>query len=295
MLIVQKTFKNKLPTIYCVGTPIGNLDDMSYRAIKTLKNVDFILCEDTRTSQAVLQKYKIDKPLLSLHKYNELERVDKLTELLNEGNNLAMISDAGMPTISDPGATVLNNLKWKNLVNFNISAVNAGPAYIHALAMSGFVSKTNFFYGFVENKNDISKAKELSALIQNHQDTLISFYESVHRIKDTIETLSHVLASTVQVTVTREITKLNEEVISGTISEVNKFIQSDEFIEKGEFVVVINNTNEDVAFTDDFILEKIEFYINQGLKIKAIQKIINDEYKVNKNHVYDLYLRTKQA
>ncbi|ATG97255.1 16S rRNA (cytidine(1402)-2'-O)-methyltransferase [Mesoplasma lactucae] len=292
-MFIQKTFKNHLPTIYLIGTPIGNLEDISFRAIDTFKSVDAILCEDTRTSSVFLKHYEINKPLISLHKFNEAERVDLIIEHLNKHENLAQISDAGVPAISDPGAKLINILRYERNYDFNVSAINVGPAYIHAICMSGFTLKENFFYGFIENKNDASKKKELREVFKSHENEIISFYESVHRIKQTINTMNEILASDTRITLNRELTKLNEEVIYGTIKEVNDFINSDDFIQKGEFVIVIENLKTKKEVSEQELIELMNEEINKGLKVKQAASVVANEYDLTKNYLYDLYLKNK--
>lgn len=174
----QSTFKNNKSAIYLVGTPIGNLEDISFRAIDTLKKVDVICCEDTRTSQTFLKKYNINKKLISLHKFNEAKRIKELIQVLDAQNDIAIISDDGCPAISDPGATFINEIL--KVYDCNVTSVNVGPAYVHAIVASGYLAKENYFHGFLDNKS--------------------------------------------------ENTKMNEQYTQRNIIEINKFIQSQEFI-----------------------------------------------------------------
>nr|VZS00051.1 Ribosomal RNA small subunit methyltransferase I [Mycoplasma feriruminatoris] len=239
-MIIQKTYKNNKPTVYLVTTPIGNLEDISLRAINTLKQVDVICCEDTRTSKVLLDKYQIKNNLLSLHKFNENLRVDQIINLLNENKNIAIISDAGVPIISDPASYIINQLKELD-INCNITAISAGSAYIHALISSGFLIDSHYFYGFLKNKNKISKQNELAELINKYaNDSIICLYESVHRLKDTINCLNEILNQNHKIVISKELTKINEEIIYGSINQVNQYINSEEFVLKGEFVIVID-------------------------------------------------------
>jgi len=289
-MFIQQTFKNNQPTIFLVGTPIGNLSDMSFRAIEVLQSVDVILCEDTRTSKPLLTKYQINKPLLSLHKFNEHERKDKIIELLDDGQNLALISDAGVPAISDPGAELIHQLRWVELIDFNASGVNAGPAYVHALVAAGFTNRTNYFHGFIQNKTTNSKTNELTAMVESHQNEIVSFYESVHRIKDTLQILAGIYPS-IPMTLNRELTKLNEEIIYGTVEEVNRFVQGPDFIQKGEFVVVLDLIAENQVYQDSELLEQLQAALDEGLKLKEAAKKVSDLTGVGKNYLYDLFLK----
>ncbi|WP_026389667.1 16S rRNA (cytidine(1402)-2'-O)-methyltransferase [[Acholeplasma] multilocale] len=288
---LQQTFKNNLPTIYLVGTPIGNLEDMSPRAIKVLDEVDFICCEDTRTTQVLLKKFDIRSKLISLHMHNEVDRVEEIAIALNQGKNIAIVSDAGAPVISDPGAAFINRIKQTE-VDFNVTSVNVGPAYIHAIVAAGYTNKENYFYGFIENKNYQSKKDELVNVINKYNDSaIISFYESVHRIKDTTALLKEILNPEQEITVARELTKLNEEFISGKVGEVSDFINSDKFIEKGEFVIVIDKYEQKLAqLSDQELADKVEEYIKQGYKLKQASEIVANLYNQKKNEIYKIYL-----
>lgn len=290
---VQQTFKNSLPTIYVVGTPIGNLNDFSLRAIETLKAVDYILCEDTRTSQILLQHFQINKPLISLHKYNELERSKRVKEYLNQGCDLAIISDAGIPTISDPGSWLLASLVNEEMLKFNLSGLNCGPAYIHALVASALVGKSNYFHGFLTSKNQVAKVHELTKIVHNYSDTLICFYESVHRIKETILALDQVLINQPQtlVVIARELTKMNEEIIRGTIREVAEFIQSPEFVFKGEFVICFANSSFKLVLSKQEQIALIQEQINQGLKLKAACRVVSVQTGLPINELYAVFLK----
>ncbi|AOG60178.1 16S rRNA (cytidine1402-2'-O)-methyltransferase [Spiroplasma helicoides] len=289
MIKIQKTFKNDSPIIYVVGTPIGNLSDFSYRAIDTLNNVDEIYCEDTRTSQALLKQYNIKNNLISLHKYNEISKVDEVANKLMSRNKIALISDAGVPCISDPGAKFLSLLSEKE-INFSVCPVNCGPAYVHAIIMSRFFSQKHIFLGFLEKK--VEKIKEdIKSTISNNKETIVVFYESVHRIKSTISILKTILDSNAKIAVAREITKVNEEIVIGNIVEVNDFISSDEFILKGEFVVVIDNKAclNEVKVNIESAMIKINELIKKGVSKKEAIKTIATALGINKNELYDFF------
>ncbi|ASZ08863.1 16S rRNA (cytidine(1402)-2'-O)-methyltransferase [Mesoplasma chauliocola] len=286
----QSTFKNNKPTVYLVGTPIGNLEDISFRALEVLKKVDVICCEDTRTSQTFLQKYQISKKLISLHKFNETDRVKELSLLLKDNQDIAIVSDAGCPAISDPGATFIN--KILQATDCNVTSVNVGPAYIHAIVASGYRAKENYFYGFLEHKSGNSKMNELKDLLGKNSKAIISFYESVHRIQDTVEKLSTILNAEQSVLIGRELTKLNEQFMQGPISELNQFVQSEEFILKGEFVIVIDSQIVENTFvTNEKIVKLIEEQIKQGYKLKQACEIIGAKVNKSKNEVYQIFIK----
>ncbi|ATZ17484.1 16S rRNA (cytidine1402-2'-O)-methyltransferase [Williamsoniiplasma luminosum] len=293
-MINQNTFKNDAPTVYLVGTPIGNLDDFSYRAISILKTVDVIFCEDTRTSKTLFKKYQIDKPLISLNKVNEVEKIDQIIKRLENHQNIAIVSDAGAPIISDPGAIVISKIRALN-PDFNVTAINVGPAYIHALVIAGYTNISNLFYGFIRNKNLKAKKEELQQVLNKYSnDHLIVFYESVHRIKDTIKTLMEINPHQ-DLMIARELTKINEQIIQGNIVEVNDFIQSEAFVEKGEFVLVLDvNKHQNLEMNDPQLLELVEKYLNEGYKLKRASEMISDLYDLKKNEIYNKYIKMKK-
>jgi len=293
-MFIQKTFKDQQPTLFLVGTPIGNLDDLSFRAVDTLKSVNLIFCEDTRTSSVLLKKYQIKNQVQSLHKFNEQQQVNQVVKLIGQNQNFALISDAGVPIISDPGAYLVHELRWVKELNFNVSAINVGPAYIHALICSGFLLPTNYFYGFLKNKNLPSKIKELTTIFTTYENVVVSFYESVHRIKQTMKALVEVLDPTIKMTLNRELTKINEEIIFGTVSEVNEFVQSPAFVEKGEFVIVVENQKtEKRKYNDQELLKLMTTEIDQGLKVNEASKKVSLMTNVNKNYLYELFVKQK--
>lgn len=287
---IQKTFKNELPTIYMVGTPIGNLDDVSKRVIDTLTQVNAIYCEDTRTSSIMLDKIGVKNKLVSLHKFNELERLDQLKQEIEQHNNIAIIADAGVPGISDPGALIVCELLKLDL-GFNVTAINAGPAYIHAIISSGFVAKNNYFLGFLDKKHEDKNIKDIIDVLED-KHTIISFYESVHRIITTIDKLCSLLGDEHEITISRELTKIHEEIIRGSINEVKEYLHSDQFTEKGEFVVVLKNgfkKSEKVTISEEELIDIIEDHKKDGLKLKQILNILEEKYIFDKKEMYSKF------
>jgi len=286
MLKVQKTFKDLNPIIYMVGTPIGNLADFSYRGIEILNRVAKIYCEDTRTTKVLLEKYNIKNTLFSFYKFNEIKQSDQIAIDLFANKSIAILSDAGIPCISDPGAKMLNLLTELNL-NFSVCPINCGPAYIHAIVMSGFIAKENEFLGFLEKKPEQVKTKLLS--IHNVSDKIIVFYESVHRIKATINLLYNFFDENCKIAVCREITKINEEIIIGSLKEVFIYINSNAFINKGEFTVVIDknliskiNNTTNINYFDE-----IKKLIKNGFSKKEAVKIVAKQHGLNKAELYN--------
>ncbi|AKU80135.1 16S rRNA (cytidine(1402)-2'-O)-methyltransferase [Spiroplasma turonicum] len=290
MLKIQNTFKNNNKTIYLVGTPIGNLDDISLRAIEVLKNSDLIYCEDKRVSINLLNKYSIKTRLKTLHKFNEQEEFDYFKTEINDYNKISIISDAGVPCISDPGMYFVNSI-----LNFyddiNITAVNAGPAYIHTLLVSGFISYKNIFLGFLKkNTND-----EIIEQINNNS-TIVCFYESVHRIITRINSLSLLLPLETNIVIGREISKINEQFIHGTLEEVKAYLNSNDFIAKGEFSIVLDLSN--IKILDNISENKIEELVlslkTNGLTNKDIIKELHQKYKINKNTLSNIIYKLKK-
>ncbi len=217
-----------------VPTPIGNLEDITFRALKVLKEADLILCEDTRTSQVLLKHYDIQKPLRSYHKFNEHRSVGSLLDLLRNGQTIALISDAGTPSISDPGFLIVRECLKENIP---IECLPGATALIPALAVSGLPSERFCFEGFLpQKKGRHTRLQELSM-----EERTMILYESPFRIAKTLEELAAVLGPDRQVSVSRELTKKFEETIRGTLQEVSTHFKS--FTPKGEFVIVVAGRN----------------------------------------------------
>lgn len=232
---------------YVVATPIGNMGDITFRALKTLKEVDLILCEDTRETKKILQKYNINKPTLSYHSQSKLSKLDKIFELLEEGKNLALVSDAGTPTISDPGAMLISKIKEKYSPKLDLGEIPLSPtsgiqvipipgasAVIAALSASGLPTHEFAFLGFLPHK----KGREtLFKEIAQSKRTMV-FYESPHRILKTLESLAKFCPNK-KVCLAREITKIYEEFKTGSPSELLDYLIKNPIHQKGEFTVLV--------------------------------------------------------
>lgn len=232
-----------MPTLYIVATPIGNLEDITLRAIRILKEVDLILCEDTRVTKRLLAKYEISKPTMSYHAQSKLSKVDKIIALLEEGKNLALVSDAGTPTISDPGCMLVAQIREKFGDGVAITPIPGPSAVLSALSVSGFPTSEFLFLGFLPHKKGRETLfKEIAA----SQRTIV-FYESPHRIMKTLESLNTHLGVAIsgkrkrQILVAREITKIYEENIIGTPEEVLHYFVTHADKVRGEFVVVVES------------------------------------------------------
>jgi len=262
--------------LYIVATPIGNLKDITFRAVETLKAVDYIICEDTRTSLTLLNAYDIKKPLFSYHKFNEKEKVQKIIEDLKAGKDIALISDAGMPCVSDPG-NILVNACIENKVEY--TCISGASALINAFVLSGYSAPFTFI-GFLPDKK--SEAKKLLEEFKTSKSTLV-FYVSPHSLEKTITDLYSVLGER-EFTAVREISKKFEEVVAGNLKDgYNGVI-------KGEFVLLI----KPAELKEDFecsIEEQLAKYINSGMdKNEAIKKVAK-ERNLKKNEVYKLTIK----
>jgi 16S rRNA (cytidine1402-2'-O)-methyltransferase len=220
---------------YIVATPIGNMGDITLRAIQTLKNVDLILCEDTRETKKILNKYEINKPTMSYHAQSKLAKTDKIFELLEEGKDLALVSDAGTPGISDPGAMLTSLIKEK-LPEVQVVPIPGPTALITALSGSGLPTHEFTFLGFLPHK----KGREtLFKEIAESKRTMV-FYESPHRILKTLESLVK-FSPDKKVCIARELTKMFEEFKTGTPAEVLEYLAVNKEKQRGEFVVIVSS------------------------------------------------------
>jgi len=260
--------------IYFVATPIGNLNDISLRALETLKNVQVIACEDTRTSKVLLDKFEIkNKLLVSYHKFNEQESSQNIIKLASEGKDIAIISDAGMPGISDPG-----NILAKKLVEAKIdfTVIPGASALTTALVLSGFDSRNFFFAGFLPEKK-VEKDKLLSQ-ISTLSSTLI-FYVSSHNIKKDIQYLFEQLGNR-KACLVKELTKVFETKYYFSLSSLP------EIDERGEFVLIVEGNKESLDLDSMTIQEHVLFYVNLGFsKNDAIKKVAKERGK-SKNEIY---------
>jgi 16S rRNA (cytidine1402-2'-O)-methyltransferase len=220
--------------LYIVPTPIGNLEDMTLRAIRVLKEVDIVLCEDTSVTQRLFKEYDITTKTSLFYAQSGVKNIEKIMQMLEEGKQAALVSDAGTPTISDPGVLLVDKVRTE-LPHVKIISLPGASALITALASSGITSAHFTFYGFLPHK----KGREtLFKTITESSETSV-FYESVHRIEKTLESLSKVLSETRQIVIARELTKMHEEVIRGTAEDVKKYFETHKDHIRGEFVVIV--------------------------------------------------------
>jgi len=223
-----------MSNFYVIGTPIGNLEDITLRAIRILSEVDFILCEDTRVTRNILKKYSISKPTISYHTQSKLSKIDEIIIMLKEGKNLALVSDAGTPTISDPGSLLISHI-LRESPETRVISIPGPSALISALSISGFPSSDFLFLGFLPHK----KGREtLFKEIANSERTVV-FYESPHRIMKTLESFKKNIPER-KIMIARELTKIFEETVFGLPGEVEKYFFDNTTKIRGEFVVVVS-------------------------------------------------------
>ena len=270
--------------LYLVATPIGNLDDITLRAIKTLEAVDYIAAEDTRHTLKMLNHLNISKPLISYYKENELIKSDILISKLKEGKNIALVSDAGTPVISDPGEELVHNA-IKN--NIKVVPIPGACALITALIASGISAKEFCFVGFLP----VNKTEKTNKLLSLHEiDKTLIFYEAPHKLLNTLTCIKEILGNR-KIAIARELTKIHEEFIYGYIDDILKDISNP----KGEFVLIVEgNYNQKDEITEKLCNSSLEehfsFYSNLGYSKKDIIKLISKDRNVPKNDIYQYFI-----
>ena len=265
------------PSVYLVPTPIGNLEDMTFRAINVLKMVDVIFSEDTSVTLQLLNHFEIKNKLIALHDHNEDVVKDKVLEYLKDGKNVAIVTDRGSPIISDPGYKTVKFLKDNG---YNVIGLPGACAFVPALIASSISSEHFTFYGFLSSKE--SKMKQELEYLKDFEYTLV-FYEAPHRMLKTLKMMLEVFGDR-YISISREISKLHESVYVGSISDAIK--NTSEF--KGEFVIVVSPSEEEII-NDMNIMDNVNMYIRTGLtSMEAIKKVAK-ERKIPKNEVYKEY------
>ena len=272
--------------IYLVATPIGNLSDISMRAIETLKNVDIIACEDTRNTIRLLNHFEIKGHLTSYHEYNKIDKAYELCEKVKEGNNIAFVSDAGMPAISDPGYELVD-IAYKE--GLEVTVVPGASAVVSALAISGISSRRFAFEGFLPvEKNE---KKEILTELSQESRTLI-LYEAPHRLLKTLKELFEYIGDR-NIAIVREITKLHEEVLRGKLADIIADYESEKIAIRGEYVLVIEGKSllekrekRQKSFEEISIREHYEKYIAEGMDKKEAMKAVAKDRGIQKRDVY---------
>ncbi len=282
----QKSFENDLSTLYLVATPIGNLEEMSFRAIDILKKVDVIACEDTRLTKKLLSHYDISTRLISHHAHNEEQSIEGILKLLRSGSSVALVSDAGTPLVSDPGNRLVSCVIMEG---YNVVPVSGPSAILNALITSGLQTHPFLFHGFLP-----STTKQLRRTLTEYKyfSYTMVFYVSVHKLASTLNEMLLVFGDR-KISLAREMTKKHEHFIRGQLSKVINEVDD----LKGEFVLVVEgNPHEKEADIDEFDVQiRIEELIKQGYSASGAIKEIAKEFNLNKNKVYQDYLARKQS
>lgn len=269
-------------TLYLVATPIGNLEDITFRALRTLKEVDVILAEDTRKTLKLLNHFEIKKPLISFYRHNEGVKIEQVLNMLEEGKNLALVSDAGTPAISDPGEDLVRVLIENEI---NIVPVPGAVAAIQALICSGFDTTRFAFEGFLS----INKRcrKERLEELKNEERTML-FYEAPHKLTRTLEALKETFGPDRRIVLGREITKIHEEMMRMTVQEAIDYYAENDV--KGEFVIVVEGTPKVVEEVTETVEELMERYLEEGMDKKEAMKLVAKEKGISKSEVYKIML-----
>lgn len=270
-------------TLYLVATPIGNLEDITFRAIKTLKEVDIILAEDTRKTLKLLNHYEIQKPLISFYRHNEGVKAERILGLLEEGKNLALVSDAGTPAISDPGEDLVKLLIKHNI---NIVPIPGAVACIQALICSGFDVSKFAFEGFLS----INKRcrKERLEILKDETRSMV-FYEAPHKLKRTLDDFKTAFGGDRRIVLAREITKIHEEMLRFTIDGAIDYYNENDI--KGEFVIVLEGASKKEEVVEETIPELMEQYMNDGYDKKEAMKLVAKKKEISKSEVYKAMLK----
>ena len=277
----NKNYQSNKNTLYLIATPIGNLEDITFRALKTLKTVDKIYAEDTRVTLKLLSHFDIKKPLISFHEHNQASKIGLVLDDLKNGLNIGLVSDAGMPLVSDPGYDLVKAVLDEA---FNVVSLPGANALLPALTMSGIKTHPFSFYGFLDAKSN-KRVNALEAL-KYRTETMI-FYEAIHRIKQTLEDMFKVFGNR-HFVIAREITKTYEEIIRGTLCEYHDLPDL-----KGELVIVLEGYQETLETLDLSIVEQVDYFVNTGLKKTEAMKRVSQMTGLPKNQIYQAYLTQK--
>ena len=270
-------------TLFLVATPIGNLNEVSNRTLDTLRNVDVIACEDTRNTIKLLSHFDIHTKMITYHNFNEEESSKGIIKLLAEGNDVALVSDAGYPLISDPGYLLVNEVIENG---FNIVTVSGPNAALNGLVASGLETNHYLFYGFLNSKSSQAR-KELEEL-KSFPYTIV-FYEAPHRIEKTLKLMNEVLGDR-KACLARELTKLHEQYHRGTLSQLCELHDL-----KGEMVLIVEGyKKKQEEINLDSVLDEIDNLISSGMKTKSAINEVSKKYNLSKNNLYNLYLKERR-
>jgi 16S rRNA (cytidine1402-2'-O)-methyltransferase len=280
------TEQTKPGTLYVVATPIGNLEDISYRAVRVLKEADLIACEDTRHTAKLLHHYAIDKPTVSYHEHNEAARAEELVTKLIAGLNVAQVSDAGMPGISDPGYRVIKLAIERGV---QVVPIPGASAVVTALAASGLPTDSFQFLGFLPARS--GERRTLLESVRDAQQTTVA-YEAPHRIAETMKDIVELLGAERPVVLARELTKLHEEFIRGSAAQVLHRAQEHEL--KGEITLLVGKGAEQRTAPKDIAQRLEELMREQKLEESAALKVLAKQQGISKSEVYRELQRVKR-
>ena len=270
--------------LYLVGTPIGNLNDISFRAIKILTDVSLIACEDTRQTKKITARYKISNKLISFNKHNSRKRIPQIINYLKEGKSVALVTDAGLPSICDPGEDLVKIAKSNK---FETICIPGPSAPLTALISSGFPASKFIFEGFLPKKN-IEREKILHEISKNEKTTIV--FESPHRLNKLLNELREYCGADREVIVCRELTKKFEEHIHDRIDKLKDFFKDREIL--GEITIVIKGIDKTniVEINESDIKKELKELINAGLSLSAASKYLAKKKNLTKKTIYNLYL-----
>lgn len=274
-------YQSNKSTLYLIATPIGNLEDITLRALRILKEIDIIYAEDTRVTGKLLAHYEIKKPVYSFHEHNSSMKINAVLKDLKEGLNVGLVSDAGMPLVSDPGYDLVRKVIENN---FNVVSLPGANALLPALTMSGIQTHPFLFYGFLDSKQN-KKLEELDSL--KYQTSTLIFYEAIHRISQTLKNIYDTFGDR-DFVIAREITKAYEELIRGRLSEYSELPDL-----KGELVLIVEGYKQETIKSDLNIVQQIDFFVESGLKKTEAMKKVSELTGIPKNKIYQQYLNEK--
>ena len=280
--MIQKSYENSNEgKLFLIPTPIGNMEDITYRAISILKSVDYIYAEDTRVTLNLLKKFNIKKTVKSCHKYSEEKHKVEIINLLKSGFSIGYVSDRGTPLISDPGEVIV---KYAISNNITVISIPGPSALLPAINMSGLDNDKFLFYGFLNNKSSkrVSELKSISSI-----PFTIIFYEAPHRINETLKDMLNVLGNR-NICICREISKMYEEIFRGNISQAIGYSESI----KGEIVIVVEGYQGTDKNSIDYI-DEVEKLVSSGIKISSAIKEVSELSNVPKNEIYREYMKYK--
>ena len=269
--------------LYVVGTPIGNLNDISLRALNILKNVSLIACEDTRQTRKLMNKYEISNNLISFNKHNSLDKIPRIIDDLKAGNSIALVSDSGMPSICDPGEDLIKDARINKI---DVICIPGPCAAITALVSSGLPSSGFIFMGFLP-KNNIQRMRLIYEISKNEKTTVL--FEAPHRLKQLLIELKNCCGGDKEILVFRELTKKYEEQIGTTVNMVLSFFEKKEV--RGEITIVIKGKNKikDVEINEFLLKKDLNELVDAGLSLSAASKYLAKKNKLKKSVIYNLY------